>query len=209
MLLRADPCQKNLSHKPSGRLPPRIRETRKIPMRCLATRSTSARELALSIGSSCMTIALTCWSAISTNVRSNSAGPATSKGCTCRLDAGDLVQFLHNKIFSRQIVAFKSTAALVKLGFNSLSNSRRLAASSGLKKLRPVMFPPGRERLATSPRPVISATAVMTMGIVAVAFWSARAPGAACVSRTSGLNSPIPPPTRGAARTLPSPSGDR
>ena len=36
------------------------------------------------------------------------------------------------------------------------------------------MFPPGRARLSTKPSPYRIATAVMTMGIVLVAFFAAR-----------------------------------
>ena len=37
----------------------------------------------------------------------------------------------------------------------------------------PVVFPPGRARLVTSPNPTASFTFVMTMGMVLVAFWTA------------------------------------
>src|SRR2546423_1865351 len=43
--------------------------------------------------------------------------------------------------------------------------------------LSPVMFAPGRARLATTPWPTGSPTPVMTTGIVAVAFFAASAAG--------------------------------
>ncbi len=38
-----------------------------------------------------------------------------------------------------------------------------------------MMFPPGRARLGTSPRPIGLATPTKTMGMVVVACWAARA----------------------------------
>ena len=64
-------------------------------------------------------------------------------------------------------------------GNASLSNSSRFALSSGVKKDDPVMLPPGRARLATSPAATASPTGAMTIGIVVVACLAARAPGTA------------------------------
>jgi len=47
--------------------------------------------------------------------------------------------------------------------------------SSGTASVNPVMFPPGRERLATRPVPTASPTPVITMGMVVVARLAARA----------------------------------
>jgi hypothetical protein len=44
-------------------------------------------------------------------------------------------------------------------------------------EVTPVMFPPGRARLATIPSPTGSATATMTRGIDVVAFFTARVAG--------------------------------
>jgi hypothetical protein len=49
------------------------------------------------------------------------------------------------------------------------------------------MLPPGRARLATSPLPIGSATNPMTMGIVVVACWAARAAGVVEAKITSTL----------------------
>jgi hypothetical protein len=49
----------------------------------------------------------------------------------------------------------------------------------------PVMFPPGRARLATRPVATGSTTTAMTMGIVPVASLAARIAGTAAVTMTS------------------------
>ena len=54
--------------------------------------------------------------------------------------------------------------------------------------LRPVMFPPGRARLETSPALTGSPTAANTMGIALVAFRAARTPGLVAVTITSTLS---------------------
>jgi hypothetical protein len=59
-----------------------------------------------------------------------------------------------------------------------LSSSSLFALSSGERIVKPVMFPPGCERLVTSPAPSISSV-VATMGIVRVAccaIFGARSP---------------------------------
>ena len=50
------------------------------------------------------------------------------------------------------------------------------ALIASLKKLNPVTFPPGRDRLATRPRPTGS-VATMTIGMVLVVFLAANAAG--------------------------------
>ena len=47
------------------------------------------------------------------------------------------------------------------------------------------MFPPGRARLCTSPAPIGSATAAMTIGMVVVACFAARAHGVKAATITS------------------------
>ena len=63
-------------------------------------------------------------------------------------------------------------------GLSSLSNSNLFAASSSIKMVSPVTFPPGRPKLATSPDPTGSPGAIMTMGIVLVACLHRRGCGA-------------------------------
>ena len=58
----------------------------------------------------------------------------------------------------------------------SFNNSNRFPVKSGETELSPVMFPPGRARLATSPLATGSLLLVMTMGIVVVARLTARVP---------------------------------
>src|SRR5262245_34062066 len=58
----------------------------------------------------------------------------------------------------------------VRLGIASLSISNLLVVSSVPKPETPVTLPPGRARLATKPSPTGSATLVITMGMVLVAF---------------------------------------
>src|SRR2546426_9224183 len=59
----------------------------------------------------------------------------------------------------------------------SLSSSSSFAMSSGTESVEPVMLPPGRARLATTPVATASPMPTMTMGIVVVACLAARAPG--------------------------------
>ncbi len=69
-------------------------------------------------------------------------------------------------------------ATRATLGKASLSSSNRLPSRSGAMRLSPVIFPPGRARLETSPVPTGSAAAANTMGIVALAFLAAKIAGA-------------------------------
>ena len=55
---------------------------------------------------------------------------------------------------------------LVARGTITLRRSNRFPASSEAMLVSPVVFPPGRTRLATSPLPTGSAITVMTTGIV-------------------------------------------
>jgi hypothetical protein len=61
------------------------------------------------------------------------------------------------------------------LGANSRSNCNRFGASSPDKLTIPVMFAPGRLRLATRPVATGSAPVAKTMGIVVVATFAGRA----------------------------------
>jgi hypothetical protein len=66
-----------------------------------------------------------------------------------------------------------STATRARRGTTSLRISRRFPLVSGDWLERPVMFPPGRARLATNPLPIGSLSQHITMGIVAVAACAA------------------------------------
>ena len=67
-------------------------------------------------------------------------------------------------------------------GTSAWRSSTRFGYSSVTIGFRPVMFPPGRARLATKPCAMGSPAPVMTMGIVFVAFLVARI---ACVPRVT------------------------
>ena len=75
------------------------------------------------------------------------------------------------------------TAIRERPGTMALSNSTRLPARSGETLVSPVMLPPGRARLATSPLPTGSPTDVNTIGIVALACFAARVAGVPAAAR--------------------------
>src|SRR5262249_43512230 len=63
-------------------------------------------------------------------------------------------------------------------GWNSLlENLSRLAPTSGPRMVLPVIFPPGRARLGTSPARTGSPIEIMTMGIVVVDCLAAKLAG--------------------------------
>jgi hypothetical protein len=65
----------------------------------------------------------------------------------------------------------------VSCGMASLSNSTLFPLISGLKKLDPVMLPPGRAKLATMPPAIGSPMIAITMGMVVVARLAAAVAG--------------------------------
>ena len=69
---------------------------------------------------------------------------------------------------------FHRTATRERPPMISLSNWSRFPLNSGDRRLLPVMFPPGRAKLATNPLPTGSLLAVITMGMLWVACWTAR-----------------------------------
>src|SRR5207249_3760498 len=70
-------------------------------------------------------------------------------------------------------------------GVTSLRSSTYFWLRPGTRFVRPVTFPPGRARLATTPSATGSGTRVMTMGIVDVARFAATVSRVAVVTRTS------------------------
>src|SRR5437763_5013997 len=76
---------------------------------------------------------------------------------------------------------FQRTATRAVLGNASLSNARRLVASSGATEVTPVIFAPGRARLATSPSGTASPGSAITMASLLVALCAALAAGVADV----------------------------
>ena len=73
------------------------------------------------------------------------------------------------------------------LGTMSFRISSCLPLISGAKFDNPVMFPPGRARLATKPDPTGSPSLPMTMGIVTVASLAERVAAGPAVTITSTL----------------------
>ena len=72
-------------------------------------------------------------------------------------------------------------------GATSFRSSRRFPASSGAIWDKPVMFLPGRARLATNPEPTGSLSSAITMGIVTVAALAGRVDAAPAVTIASTL----------------------
>src|SRR5262249_46323500 len=79
--------------------------------------------------------------------------------------------------------------------------------------IKPVIFPPGRDRLATKPSPTGSETDANTIGITRVSRWNAAVGGVPCARITSGcrssnsfadirMRSTLPPPQRTSMRKL-------
>ena len=70
-------------------------------------------------------------------------------------------------------------------GINSWSSSTYFWWSPGTRLVSPVMFPPGRARLATTPSAIGSGTSYMTIGIEEVARFTVSVSTAAVVTMTS------------------------
>src|SRR5262249_31469142 len=79
------------------------------------------------------------------------------------------------------------TAIRDNFGIVSFRSSRRLPLSSGARVDSPVMFPPGRARLATNPLKTGSPSWAMTIGIVEVATLAGRVAPSPPVTITSTL----------------------
>lgn len=91
-----------------------------------------------------------------------------------------------------RLAGCQSTATRFRLGAIALSSSRRLPAKSSEVVASPVILPPGRPRLGTSPNPTGSTTPTKTIGTDVVAFLAARAAGAAEARMTSAFAKQIP-----------------
>ena len=79
------------------------------------------------------------------------------------------------------------TATRESFGIIYFRSSSCLPLISGDRFERPVIFPPGRARLATNPEPTGSLSFAITMGIVAVASLAGRVAAAPAVTITSTL----------------------
>ena len=99
---------------------------------------------------------------------------ATEPDCGLNVDAA--IRISSRYAAWEALSGFQSRATR-EAGTPSLRSCNRLLATSGPRMVFPVMFPPGRARLVTSPAPTGSPIPIMTMGIVAVACLAARAGG--------------------------------
>ena len=99
---------------------------------------------------------------------------------------------------------FTRTPTSARPGTFSLSSSSRLTASSGVKNVNPVTFPPGRAMLDTRPVATASPLTAITMGIVAVACLAARIPGMPWVTITSTFKRTNSAANAGSWSSLPS-----
>ena len=79
------------------------------------------------------------------------------------------------------------TATRESLGTISFKSSSCFPLISGERVAKPVMFPPGRARLATNPLPTGSGSCAMTIGIVEVASLTARVTVGPAETMTSTL----------------------
>src|SRR6516225_4480890 len=73
-------------------------------------------------------------------------------------------------------------------GTSSRNSPTFLPAVSGVSLDRPVMLPPGRGKLATTPLPTGSPAVANTIGIIDVACFAASTGGVLCVTITSTLS---------------------
>ena len=121
------------------------------------------------------------------NALSNSPGPCTSKDRSAIPSAPAALSVSLKTCAEYGLAAFQRTATREARGRSSWSSSRCFPPRSAAMRLSPVMFPPGRARLATSPLPNGSPAAVMTMGIVAVALLAAMGASVPPAAMTSTL----------------------
>jgi hypothetical protein len=83
------------------------------------------------------------------NASANPGGPGTSTNCKSTPNMGAAARSSFNATSAGGMAEFQRTATRAVLGNASLSNARRLVASSGASEVTPVIFAPGRARLAT------------------------------------------------------------
>src|SRR5262249_20191955 len=106
------------------------------------------------------------------NALSISSGLRAAARCGCRFSAFAACVTSATRlriVASPKAPGCQRTPTRESSGSPSLSRAKRLGTSSGPRKVVPVMFPPGRAMLATSPSCTGSPMAVTTIGIVVVA----------------------------------------
>jgi hypothetical protein len=126
--------------------------------------------------------------AITAKTRSKSAGPRTSwdRSATPNAWAASCAS-LQGPAFAG-LLAFQSTATRDRCGIASLRSCSRLATKSGDWVVSPVILPPGRARLETTPPPTGSIAVGKTIGMVFVALFTARAAGVVITMMMSTLS---------------------
>src|SRR5262249_55349428 len=164
--------------------------------RPLAASATMAPTLPTDNGSSPVSTASTLACSMLSKALTNSLDVRSRNGSSLTLSDCAVVSIAWSSGPIAGLSALRMTATQVRRGITSLSSSIRFALSSGLKKLCPVMFPPGRTSLVTMPTATGSPIEAMTMGIVVVAPLAARLPGVPWVTirstweRTSSAANP-------------------
>ena len=108
------------------------------------------------------------------NAVSISPGARTSRYRCCTPNAPAASSVSLNTCALPGSVEFPRTATRESLGTISFRSSSCFPLISGASVDNPVMFPPGRARLATNPFPTGSKSNAMTIGIVTVASLAAR-----------------------------------
>jgi hypothetical protein len=120
------------------------------------------------------------WIAVDT-----SCSPRSRSAETARRSRGPAASISRTFAVWPILAEFQRTVTLSTPGNASRRSSRRLPLNSGDTVVRPVTFPPGCARLATSPAPIGSETLVTTIGIVVVALFAASAAGVLTAKITS------------------------
>jgi hypothetical protein len=128
-------------------------------------------------------------------LRAERTAPATSSrrrtSRTCSFKFNDRAALAVIVTCDAPVVGSQRAVTRDSPGIMSLSTSSLFALSSGERMVSPVVFPPGRARLATTPAPRMSSL-IVTIGIVSVACWAtlgARSPDAKMTSTFKRISS--------------------
>jgi len=116
---------------------------------------------------------------------SNSTRGLTLTGMTVTPNVGAAACISSSWRTLEALSGLKRKATRETVGMTSLRICSRLAPTSGPRIVLPVIFPPGRARLGTSPARTGSPIEIMTMGTVVVACLAAKLAGVPKVAITS------------------------
>src|SRR6516165_3540223 len=119
--------------------------------------------------------------------RSISPRSRTFASVTCRPNAGAANAIARSWPGIAALSGLKRIAMFLTAGATSLSNSSHLPAIENSKLVKPVVLPPGRAKLSTSPLPTGSVTVVNTIGIALVCCCTICDVSVPCERMTSGL----------------------